>query len=348
MWDASKCDLCGDCLVSCRYVDYDKDRAVSEMRLLMDGKAADILNSCITCNACLEICPTGADPANLIFKMQEKVGNNPIAETYKPLLQELAKVIEEGNGDSQLIEGDPDRPVLSLDSFEFKQFPEGTLDSRLFKGMTVVRGMQYMSLVGLVHMGGESFAEKYAQKVINRLADLGKDIVYMHNEGYILADIKAKEFDIDVPYRYMHLFEYLLGYLKENKASIIGLDKKVAYQPNCATRWLPKQNEWLDEIFDLIGVERVQREYQGQNALCCTGPIISTNKDLAIEIQGDNVKDAINFGADALVTICPICDFVMRRPTSKFGLPKIFITDLCRMALGELQWPAKIEGSTEK
>jgi len=28
MWDASKCNLCGDCLVKCLYVDYDKDKAV--------------------------------------------------------------------------------------------------------------------------------------------------------------------------------------------------------------------------------------------------------------------------------------------------------------------------------
>ena len=43
MWDASKCNLCGDCLVKCRYVDYDRDKAVSEIRLLMEGKAADIV-----------------------------------------------------------------------------------------------------------------------------------------------------------------------------------------------------------------------------------------------------------------------------------------------------------------
>jgi hypothetical protein len=30
---------------------------------------------------------------------------------------------------------------------------------------------------------------------------------------------------------------------------------------------------------------------------------------------------------------------VLRRPTSKLGLPKIFITDLCRIALGEKPWP---------
>jgi len=341
MWDASKCDLCGDCLVKCRYVDYDKDKAVSEIKLLMEGKAADILNSCITCNACVENCPTGADPANLIFKMQEKIGTSPLVANAKPVLDELAKGLEGGNGDRQLLEGDPDKPVLSFDSFQFSQFPEGTLESRLFKGMTVVRGNEYMSLVGLVHLGGESFAEKYGRKVIDRLAELGKDIVYIHNEGYVLAHVKAKELDINVPFKYMHLFEYLREYLKDNQSDINRLDKKVAYQPNCATRWLPEQDVWLNEIFDLIGAERPARQYQGVDAVCCTGPIIRSNRKLAVEIQESNVKDALDCGAEAMITICPICDAVMRRPTSQFGLNKIFITDLCRMALGEISWPDK-------
>lgn len=338
MWDASKCDLCGDCLVECRYVDYDKDRAAGEIKLLMEGKPADILDSCITCNACYETCPTGADPANLIHKMQEKIGS-PIAAHAKPMLEGLAKILEEGNGDSKLIAGDPDKPVLSFDSFEFNQFPDGTLESKLFAGMSVVRGTQYMSLVGLVHMGGASFAEKYARKVIDRLAEFGKDIVYIHNEGYVLAHVTSKELGIEVPYNYMHLFDYLRNYFRENKDSITKLNKKVAYQTNCADRWLPEEDEMLNDVLDLIGVERVQRQYEGQNALCCSGPIIRTDRELAVKIQEDNVQDAINAGADAMITICPICDWVMRRPTSQMGLPKIFVTDLCRMALGEVAWP---------
>jgi hypothetical protein len=70
-----------------------------------------------------------------------------------------------------------------------------------------------------------------------------------------------------------------------------------------------------------------------------SAPAIGVNKELAINIQTDNVQDAINKGAEALITICPICDAVMRRPTTKAGLPKIFITDLCRMGLGEIPWP---------
>lgn len=340
MWDASKCDLCGDCLVKCHHVDYDKEKAVAEIKLLMDGKDADILSKCITCIACNDYCPTGADPSNLIFKMQERIGTSSIVVAGATVLDGLAKGLEGQGEPSQLIPGDPDKPVLTLDFFEFEHIPEGTLDSELFKGMTVVRGSEYMSLVGCVHMGGESFVEKYAQRVIDKLASLGKDIVYFHNEGFALVHVKAKEYGITVPFTYMHLFEYMRDYLRNHQSSITKLGKKVAYQANCATRYVPEQDAFLDEIFELIGVVRPPRQYERLNAVCCTLPIIDTNRQLAVEIQGKNVKDAIECGADALITSCPVCDRVLRRPTSQLGLPKIFIADLCRIALGEKSWPA--------
>ncbi|MDY6880801.1 MAG: (Fe-S)-binding protein [Desulfatiglans sp.] len=339
MWDASKCDLCGDCLVKCRYVDYDKDTAVAQIKLLMEGKDADILNSCITCVACYNYCPTGADPADLIFEMQEKIGTCPVVVAGAPMLDTIRKGFEEGADPEEMIPGDPDKPVLSLDSFHYKEFPEGTLDSELFKGLTIVRGGRYMSLVGCVHMGGQSFVDKYAKQVIDKLADLGKDIIYMHNEGYALAHVAAKERGIPVPFKYTHLFEYLGDYLRDHQDDVTKLGKKVAYQANCASRWLPEQDAMLDEIFKLIGVERQARQHEGLDALCCTLPIIRTMKEVSLDVQEKNIKDAVECGADALLTICPMCNLMLKRPTAHHGLPKIFITDLCRMALGEKPWP---------
>ena len=89
MWDALRCDLCGECLVKCRYVDYDRDRAVQEIKLLMDGKAADILARCITCNACVQNCPTGADPADLICRMQK-----PHRRELLPFIDSVVKTFE--------------------------------------------------------------------------------------------------------------------------------------------------------------------------------------------------------------------------------------------------------------
>jgi Fe-S oxidoreductase len=213
------------------------------------------------------------------------------------------------------------------------------LDSQLFKGMTIVRGGKYASLAGYVHMGGASLVERYCQRVLDNLARLGKDIVYLHNEGFVLAHVKAKEYGFRVPFKYMHLFEYLRNYLREHKNNIAKLGRKIAYQANCGTRWIPDYEAYLDEIFELVGVERPGRQYERLDALCCTAPLIYTNRQLAVDIQKRNFEDAIASGAEAIITSCPVCYGVSRRPSAQFRLPNIFITDLCRIALREKPWP---------
>src|SRR4030042_752429 len=305
----------------------------------MEGKDAEILNKCTPCMACGSPCPTGADPSDLIFKMQEKIGTCLIVVVGKPLCEEAVRAFEGREGSGRSKPGTSGKPALSLDAFRFDYFPEGTFDSRLFKGLTIVRGGQYASLVGYVHMGGESLVERYGQRVLDNLASLGKDIVYIHNEGFVLAHVKAKAYGFKVPFKYMHLFEYLRNYLRAHKKNITKLSRKVAYQANCGTRWIPDYDAFLEEIFELVGVERPNRKYEWLDALWCTGPLIYTNRELAIDIQKKNFEDAITCGAEAIVTSCHLCYGVFRRPSAQFSLPNIFITDLCRVALGEKPWP---------
>jgi hypothetical protein len=271
--------------------------------------------------------------------MQEEIGTSPITVVGKPACEALVRSFENGDDPSQLIPGDPDKPVLSLDAFRFDQFPEGTFDSALFKGLAIVRGGEYASLSGYVHMGGESLVGRYGQRVLDNLASLDKDVVYIHNEGFVLAHVKAKDNGFRVPFKYMHLFEYLRDYLKAHTDSITPVGKNVAYHANCASRWIPEYDAFLDEVFGLIGVGRPGRKYERENAVCCTAPLIYTNRELAVDIQKKNFEDAIASGADAIVTSCPVCQGVFRRPSSQFGLRSIFVTDLCRIALGEMHWP---------
>ena len=333
MWDASKCDLCGDCLVKCLYVDYDKDKAVAEIQTLMEGKEAEILSRCITCCACREYCPTGADPYDLILRAQEKYDAFPMKPQDKAAMDMAFQV------PSEVIEGDPDKPALSLCVME-QQIPEGALDGQLFKGMSIVKGGDYFCLIGYVHSGQESPIEKGAQKFIDNLARLNKDLVFLHDDCYAMVDAKIKDYGVSVPFKYMHIFEYLRNYLRDHQSNITKLNLKIAYQQPCASRYTPEKNIYLDEILELIGVERPPRKYEREKALCCTAAIIRVFPELAQEVQAKNVDDAIACGADALVTLCPVCDRVMRRPTTARGLNKIFITDLCRMALGEKALPA--------
>ena len=52
MFHAEKCDLCGQCLEFCPYVDYDLERAQKEMHELVAGGAPPITGLCVTCASC--------------------------------------------------------------------------------------------------------------------------------------------------------------------------------------------------------------------------------------------------------------------------------------------------------
>jgi ferredoxin len=330
MWDAAKCDLCGDCLTKCLYVDYDVSGAAADIMLLAAGKDAEILHKCVTCCACHEYCPTGADPFDLILKMQEKYHAFPISKEGTAIFT-IAPTIP-----SKVTGGDADKPVLSLCVM---QLPEGAVDGQMFKGMPVATGGDYYCYVGYMHAGMESPMAQNAQTFIDNLAAIGRDIVFLHDDCYAMVDGKVKDYGIKVPFKYMHILEYMRNYLRDNRSKIRKLNKKVAYQRPCASRYTPQKDIFVDEIFELIGVQRPARKYEREAALCCTAAFVRVYPQLAAEVQAKNVDDAIQCGADALITLCPMCDRVLRKPTAEKGLKKIYITDLCRMALGEKEYP---------
>lgn len=287
----------------------------------------------MTCCACREYCPTGADPFDLILRAMEEKKTFPVPPDMAKIFDLTATI------PASVSIGDSNKPVLSLCIME-ENLPPGAVDGEMFKGMTIVKGGDYFCYVGYVHLGQESPVEQHARQFIDNLAALGKDIVFLHDDCYAMVDAMIKDYGITAPFRYMHLYEYMRNYLREHQGRIKSLGKKVAYQRPCASRYTPAKDAFLDEIFQLIGVERVARRYDREDALCCTGAFVRVYPDLAREVQAKNIDDAIAFGADALVTLCPMCDRVLRKLSAAKGLTKIYVTDLCRMALGEIPFPA--------
>jgi Fe-S oxidoreductase len=332
MWDATKCDSCGLCLERCPYTEYDHDESVRQISLLREGRRAEILHACVTCCACTEICPTQADPFDLIVGMLESHGSfpvNPDMVTIFDHLYDIPVVIQPG---------DPDKPVLSLCVME-GQLPPGTMESALFQGLTIVKGGDYFCGIGYIHLGRLSPVARHARAFMDNLAALGKDIILLHDDCYAMLDNKIKDYGLSAPFTYRHLFEYVRDYLREHAGVITPLNMAVAYQRPCASRYTPEKDSYLDEIFDLIGVRRVARRYDRENALCCSAAFLRVYPERARDFQARNIEDARLHGAQALITLCPMCDRALRRPCESSGLPKIYFTDLIRMAIGELAAP---------
>jgi Fe-S oxidoreductase len=333
MWDGEKCDFCGDCLVRCQYVDYDKDKAVQQIKELMDGKPAEIIKDCVTCCACNEYCPTGANPFDLINSLQEIHQSLPIPEKMRKFMD------AGGTMPSALVRGDDSKPALSLCVME-PFMPGDAVAGQMFEGMTVAKGGEYFCYLGYVHIGMDSPLAEHARGFVDELAAIGaKEIVFIHADCYAMMS-KMPDYNIEIPFRATHVAEYMRDYLKGHSDSITPLNRKIAYQRPCASRYSGEIETIIDEMFELIGVERVDRRYDRESALCCGGLFSRIYPERIRPTMEANLKDALEAGAEAMVFLCPFCMSALGKPASEKGIKPIFITQLVRMALGELPFPS--------
>ena len=333
MFHEERCDFCGDCLARCYYLPFDKESGSKEFKKLVKGEKVDWLFDCVTCIACNEYCPNNARPFDLILQRMEAAGNftDPriraqMAERFKP-------------------EGEP-RPVAPKDRVMSICVMQGNMpwaiQGQLFETIPLLKGKHYFCNVLFAHMGDESIMRERLQAMVDNLAKSGaKEIVFVHDDCYAVLKGIAPEYGIKLPFRPVHIFEHLRDYLKENGKKIKKLNMKVAYQRPCASRYSPEKDRFLDEVFDLIGVERVKRKYDGIDAICCGVEMAGPNLKLFPRgknfepFREKNIKDAKESGAEAMVYLCAMCFATLNKRVREAGMKNYMISDICRLALGE-------------
>jgi len=339
MFDPAKCDRCGDCLIRCQYTSYSQDKAIQEITALIEGKDADILRKCLTCAACNEYCAKGANPWDLILHRQEEQGTVVVEEATIPWMDKLMAKMQ--GIPNEVIPGNPDKPAISPCSTMEHLIPQGALEGQMFSDLTLVRGGDYICWIGYQHIGRESPVINNTRKFVDAWARLGaKEVVFVHDDCYTQAVAKSRELGIKLPFRPVHIIEHMLSYLKAHRRHITRLNKKIAYQRPCASRYTPEKEPLLDELFQLIGVERVARRYDRENALCCGGIFVRAKPELVAELHEKNLSDAREHGAEALVCLCPLCLSTLSQAAEKHSIAPVFLPDLGRMALGEKPFPS--------
>jgi succinate dehydrogenase / fumarate reductase cytochrome b subunit len=99
------------------------------------------------------------------------------------------------------------------------------------------------------------------------------------------------------------------------------------------------QPESLENVFRAVGAKPVY--YRGRTQ-CCGWPISSYAAEQSFKMAGTHLQEAIEAGADCLVTPCPLCHLNLdsRQPEvekvigRKLGLPVLHLPQLVALALG--------------
>jgi Fe-S oxidoreductase len=340
-FDLAKCDFSrcrGECLTECPYIDYDERRAKREIAALIGGKESPILTLCITCSACNEFCPTGANPWDLISWRQEQTGALGIG----------SGAYREAAGPYTEVRGAPGGPLISTGTMDGIGFWEEDFSGVIFDGATLIGGGDLFCGFTETSPGRASLPLTRMPAFIANLARAAgrfgvDEIVFAHDACYNAATTLAAEQRIEVPFRPVHILAYIRDWLRDHPGAAAPLDMDVALQGGCTTHYAPQCGDgenwadWTGDIFDMVGVRSVElgRKYTGIYRLCCGSPILSSQPDRAREIQQRNIRDAIDAGAEACIFICPACLAAMHSRCREMGLEPIYLTRLVRMALGE-------------
>ena len=101
----------------------------------------------------------------------------------------------------------------------------------------------------------------------------------------------------------------------------------------------PERDNYLDMLIEALGAEAVQ--YAGARK-CCGFPVITMNRTTSLRQAGRHLADAIDAGADCLVTPCPLChlNLDLQQPAAtKFverdlGIPVLHLPQMVGLALG--------------
>jgi succinate dehydrogenase / fumarate reductase cytochrome b subunit len=101
----------------------------------------------------------------------------------------------------------------------------------------------------------------------------------------------------------------------------------------------PERDLYLEQVIEVLGGEVV--DYDGSRK-CCGFPVITMNRDTSLRQAGTHLGDALDAGADCLVTPCPLChlNLDMQQPEAAkivnrdLGLAVLHLPQLVGLALG--------------
>jgi len=101
----------------------------------------------------------------------------------------------------------------------------------------------------------------------------------------------------------------------------------------------PENPNSLEKVIRAVGAEPV--DYPGK-IKCCGFPLILEKEDIALAMDGANLKEAKDGGADAMVTPCPLCHMSLdiyqeragRKVNAKLDLPVLHLPQMLGLAMG--------------
>jgi heterodisulfide reductase subunit D len=365
-----RCNRCGYCQAACPIYDVLRRepmtargriqllRAVAEGKLPLSEMISRCILSCTDCQSCQVGCPGGVRTTEIFEAARHLLAES---DRLPPTLTEL----EERVRSSHNISGEPaESRLLWAENLEDR--PEDLIGKQsaevvLFTGcVSALYPMAYGILQDLVAvlqaakvdfttLGGEEWCCGYP--LIS--AGLPVSELVAHNLEAV-KELRAKTLITTCPSCYhtwehhyqpdfvqvKHSTEYLAELLEAGRVPLQRLEKRVTYHDPCD---LGRKSQVYDAPRSIIraipGIEFVEMEDHGENAMCCGGGgnLESIDPDLSRAVARLRLEQAQAVGAEAIISACQQCErtLSMAARREKIRIRVMDVVQLLRMALSE-------------
>ncbi|MDP6869424.1 MAG: heterodisulfide reductase-related iron-sulfur binding cluster [Candidatus Poseidoniaceae archaeon] len=286
------------------------------------------LYSCLTCTACTNACPQLVDYDSYVDIRRSLIVGGPSAEIPHTVLQAVLSAEAEDEADSDFVSIE-DYPIDSnigyypgcvdyLDQeMVFSHLNEGSMDlgDATSAAFTLFEEMDAeVSYLGRDFLKCCGHDQKWQglDEVFNKLKSYNQKKIEASGIDTLVSSCAecfrtfARDYELE-GVKVMHTTEFLIenGFDMEMKAEN---DVTVTYHDPCRLgRQMGIYEEPRKLVSSVEGVELVEMEHHGEDAMCCGVSSMMSCNENARALRIERMEEIRNTGADMMITSCPKC-----------------------------------------
>jgi glycolate oxidase len=299
---------------------------------------AEAFYSCTTCQACTYFCPAQIKVDEIVEGVRKELYDSGFVP--EPVLGVRDNILKTGNVFASAKEDRIEIYPPKLREKALNKELKSTADTLLFMGcvpsyldMKMVPSLikpleeakvDFTTLAieenccgfPLFLMGSDEF-EPRAEKLIEKIKDTGAKELVTPCAGCYKTFKKIYPQIADLGVNVYHSIQYFEKLINDGKLNLNGkLGKKVTYHDPCDLgRAFQIFEEPRNILKNIPGVEYVEMARNRLQARCCGGGggVQANNPEMAVEMGAERVRDALDVGADIIVSGCAACKDNLRK-----------------------------------